>query len=59
MKISEIKKIASQHNINGGYTKKSDLVRAIQESEGNQPCFEANRAADCGQHSCLWREDCN
>jgi hypothetical protein len=59
MKIDEIKKIASLHNIDPGKGKKSELVRAIQESEGHHPCFETNRATHCGQHDCIWREDCN
>jgi hypothetical protein len=59
MKINEIKKIASQHNINPSKAKKSDLVRAIQEAEGNLPCFATNMSAECGQDNCLWREDCN
>ncbi len=59
MKINEITQIASQHNIDPGKAKKSDLVRAIQEVEGNLACFESNTSAECGQESCLWREDCN
>lgn len=58
MKINEIKKIASRHNINVSKAKKSELIRAIQVAEGNQPCFESNKAAECDQHNCLWREDC-
>ena len=60
MKINEIKKIANRHNIDQGKSKKkSDLVRAIQEAEGNLPCFENNKSAECGQDNCLWRADCN
>lgn len=58
MKIEEIKGIARQHNLKVGKAKKSELVRAIQESQGNQPCFDSNRSADCCQYSCCWREDC-
>jgi hypothetical protein len=46
MKINEIKKIATQHNINVSKAKKSELVRAIQVAEGNQPCFGSNKAAE-------------
>jgi hypothetical protein len=38
--------------------KKADLVRAIQQAEGNQVCFETGVAEACGQHACLWRGDC-
>jgi hypothetical protein len=59
MKIAEIKKIAKQHNIKAGKSKKSDLVRAIQQAEGNLSCFDSNISGQCGQATCLWREDCS
>ncbi len=58
MKLDEIKEIAKQHNIKAGKMKKADLVRAIQEAEGNDICFETGSADSCGQGACLWREDC-
>ena len=59
MKIEQIKEIAKRHNIKAGKTKKSDLVRAIQQAEGHNPCFDSNSSAQCGQESCLWRADCD
>ncbi len=35
---------------------KADLIRAIQEKEGNAPCFQ--KIFDCWQFDCLWRPDC-
>ena len=58
MKLDEIKEIAKQHNIKVGKMKKADLVRAIQQSEGNKVCFETGTSDICGQPDCLWREDC-
>lgn len=58
MKLEEIKEIAKQHQIKAGKAKKSDLVRAIQQVEGNQQCFNSNSSGECGQINCLWREDC-
>ena len=58
MKLEEIKNIAKQHNIKPGKMKKAELVRAVQLAEGNDPCFETGRAANCGQGECLWRSDC-
>ncbi len=58
MKLEEIKEIAKQHNIKVGKLKKSELIRAIQLSEGNVACFETGKSADCGEPACLWREDC-
>lgn len=59
LKLEEIKAIAQQHNIKAGKMKKSELVRAIQSAEGNEPCFEAGRTEVCGQMSCSWREMCS
>lgn len=58
MKIDEIKGIARQHQIKVGKAKKSELVRAIQQAEGNLQCFDSNISKECGQDACLWREDC-
>ena len=58
MKIDEIKAIARQHQIKIGKTKKGDLVRAIQQAEGNSPCFDSKMSKECGQDNCLWRGDC-
>lgn len=35
---------------------KADLIRAIQEKEGNAACFQS--IYDCWQFDCLWRPDC-
>jgi hypothetical protein len=59
MKLDEIRDIARQHQIKPGKAKKSDLVRAIQQAEGNLPCFGSDISGQCGQSACLWREDCN
>jgi len=59
MKLEEIKKIAGQHNIKAGKLKKGELVKSIQQAEGNVVCFDTGQADACGQASCLWREDCN
>jgi hypothetical protein len=58
MKLDEIKELAKQHDIKAGKMKKADLVRAIQEAEGNNVCFETGQASECGQIECLWRTDC-
>lgn len=58
MKIDEIKEIAKRHDIKTAKLKKAELVRAIQQAEGNDVCFESGKAAECGQEDCLWRSDC-
>lgn len=59
MKLEEIKEIAKQHNIKVGKLKKAELIRAIQQAEGNDVCFESGQSIECGQPDCLWLEDCN
>jgi hypothetical protein len=36
--------------------RKETLIRAIQEVEGNSPCFKGIDA--CGEAACLWRDQC-
>lgn len=59
MKLDEVKKIAEQHGIKAGKLRKAELIRAIQQSEGNLPCYDSGQAASCGQETCCWRADCD
>lgn len=59
MKLDEIKPIAERLGIKPGRLKKSDLIRLIQEKEGNNVCFDTGASASCGQDTCLWRPDCD
>ena len=36
--------------------RKDNLIRVIQEVEGNSPCFK--EIENCGELGCLWRADC-
>ncbi len=55
--ITEIKKKAKAMGISNSKLEKQELVHAIQESEGNFPCYKT--AGDfCDQTECYWREDC-
>lgn len=58
MKLDEIKQIAKKHNLKVSKVTKSELICAIQQAEGNQPCFAGDSATTCEQHDCLWRADC-
>lgn len=58
MKLEEVKKIAAQHGIKPGKLRKAELIRLIQQAEGNDPCFDTGNVDSCGQYQCLWREDC-
>lgn len=35
---------------------KEKLIKTIQETEGNNPCFKAING--CGEFECAWRSDC-
>ena len=59
MKLEEIKEIAKRYDIKVGKLKKAELVKAIQQAEGNEVCFASGQVSSCGQESCLWREDCD
>jgi hypothetical protein len=38
--------------------KKNDFIRVIQEEEGNPACFNTGRSLECGELTCLWRQEC-
>jgi len=59
MKIHDIQKIAKKKGVNAGKMNQTDLIRAIQKAEGNNPCFATTAVKTCGQMNCLWRVDCN
>jgi hypothetical protein len=58
MNMQEIKDIAKRREVATGKLKKSELIRAIQRSEGNYDCFDTGQASRCGQTNCLWSGDC-
>jgi len=35
----------------------ADVIKAIQQAEGNFPCFQTAQG-NCNQDNCLWRTDC-
>jgi len=58
MTKDEVIRIARERGIARGRLKKTDLIRLIQKTEGNEPCFATGKASVCGQSDCLWRADC-
>jgi hypothetical protein len=56
--MEQVRAIAAQRGIKAGKMKKSDLIRCIQQGEGNTPCYDTGAAEHCGQDACLWRDDC-
>ena len=58
MKIQKVRVIAKANGVNSARKSKGEIIRAIQEAEGNFPCFGTAHAGDCDQCECAWREDC-
>ncbi len=59
MNAVHVRKQASRLGIKTPNTlKKGDLIRLIQQCEGNYSCFATARSSGCGQEQCLWRQDC-
>lgn len=38
--------------------RKGDMIRTIQQAEGNQDCFGSAWRFDCPWDNCCWRGDC-
>jgi hypothetical protein len=58
MKMQEIRAIAKPLGIKTSRMSKINLVRAIQQAEGNFACFATASAGECDQAECIWRADC-
>lgn len=57
MQMSEVKEKAEELGLQAGRMRKVDLIRAIQNKEGNSPCFQTGIEV-CDQFNCCWRSDC-
>ena len=58
MKVQEIKTIVKERGLKPGRLTKTDLVRLLQQEEGNFTCFATAVDGQCDQLTCMWREDC-
>lgn len=59
MNVAEIRTIAKEMGVKIGQLKKADMIRRIQQAEGNPACFATGSRESCGQLNCLWRQDCD
>ncbi|MGD9949663.1 MAG: hypothetical protein AB7U29_14470 [Desulfobulbus sp.] len=57
MQINKIRKIAGKLGVVHETMKMEELIRVIQEKEGNIPCFRIGLSS-CHQFDCSWRTDC-
>lgn len=59
MEMSEIKAMAKSMGVKTmADMDMTAMVRAIQMTEGNSACFRTMDPQQCGQMSCMWRDDC-
>ena len=58
MNLEEIRVLAQTRGLNPGKLSKRDLIRAIQQGEGNFACFATAFDGICDQLACTWRQDC-
>ncbi|HEY9246351.1 MAG TPA: hypothetical protein VIO11_05840 [Candidatus Methanoperedens sp.] len=54
MKMQDIIKVATKNEINAGQMNKTQLIMAIQKSEGNNDCFATSKLQSYGQGN-SWR----
>lgn len=57
MKIQKVRAIAKAKGVNSARMSKGQMIRAIQEAEGNFPCFGTALDGHCDRGDCSWRED--
>jgi hypothetical protein len=57
MDMSVVKEKAKMFGIKVAKKNNVDLIKSIQQAEGNFPCFKSSNGA-CDQQGCLWRSDC-
>ncbi len=57
MKMLDIRKKAKGMGLKSGKLRKANLIKKIQETEGNFMCFQTAKDY-CDQADCCWRDDC-
>lgn len=58
MKLDQIQTIAKLHGINSAKQSKTELIKSIQNKQGNFDCYATAYDGECDQEDCIWREDC-
>ena len=60
MNLANIKKKAKDMGMNKlGKMSKTDLIHAIQSTEGNNACYAQNKDNSCSQAECCFMDDCH
>jgi hypothetical protein len=55
--INYVRQVAKELGVKTARMKKEEIIRKIQETEGNFPCF-GTAEEYCDQFDCRWRDDC-
>lgn len=58
VKIQEVRERARKMGIKPGKKTKTELIRSIQETEGNPHCFHTDAFSSCREVGCCWRLEC-
>ena len=58
MNLQDVRKHAKTIGINAGKLNKTDLIKTIQQTEGNFDCFATASDGFCDQGDCMWMDDC-
>ena len=58
MNMQQVRDKARTYGIKVGKSKKVELIKTIQDVEGNIACFGTSVEGICDQAACLWRDDC-
>ena len=58
MPQKELLKLAKKFHISSSGLSNIELIRKLQQCEGNFDCYGRASEGVCDQSGCLWREDC-
>ncbi len=58
MTQKELLRLAKKYDIYPSGLSNIELIRKIQQSEGNFDCYASASEGVCDQSECLWREGC-
>lgn len=54
----ELLKLAKKLHVSHNGLSNTELIRKLQQSEGNFDCYGRALEGVCDQSECLWRDDC-
>lgn len=58
MTQKELLKLAKKRHVSASGLTTVELIRKLQQSEGNFDCYARASEGFCDQGECMWRDDC-